>query len=60
MKLFKFFGGVKDEMKLVTWPTAKENRKDSSTVIMTSILYGLFFAVVDGGIMFILNNFVSK
>lgn len=60
MRLFKFFGSVKDEMKVVTWPTAKENRRDSWTVIMTSIMYGLFFAVIDALIMFLLNTFISK
>lgn len=60
MKLFKFFGEVKEEMKIVTWPTAKENRHDSWTVIMTSVMYGIFFAVADGLIMFLINNFVSK
>ncbi|MGR3741367.1 preprotein translocase subunit SecE [Companilactobacillus sp. DQM5] len=60
MKLFKFFGSVKDEMKIVTWPTAKETRRDSWTVIMTSVMYGIFFAAIDALIIFLINNFVSK
>ncbi|GKQ42168.1 protein translocase subunit SecE [Companilactobacillus sp. RD055328] len=60
MRLFKFFGEVKNEMKVVTWPTAKENRRDSWTVIMTSVMYGLFFAAIDALILFLLNTFVSK
>jgi preprotein translocase, SecE subunit, bacterial len=34
MKLFKFFGSVKKEMKLVVWPTFKENKRDTWTVML--------------------------
>lgn len=34
-------------MKIVTWPTAKENRRDSITVIGTSIFFALFLGGVD-------------
>ncbi|KRL13520.1 preprotein translocase subunit SecE [Schleiferilactobacillus perolens] len=43
----KFLKGVVEEMKLVTWPTFKENRHDTGTVIITSVLFGIFFGLVD-------------
>ncbi|KRM54644.1 preprotein translocase subunit SecE [Lacticaseibacillus sharpeae] len=54
----KFLKSVIDEMKLVTWPTAKETRRDTSTVILTSILFAIYFAVVDWALIAILNKFV--
>lgn len=43
----KFLKSIVQEMKLVTWPTFKENRHDTGTVVITSVLFGLFFAAVD-------------
>ncbi|WP_326717493.1 preprotein translocase subunit SecE [Vagococcus jeotgali] len=43
----KFFKSVAQEMKLVTWPTRKKLVKDVITVIQTTILYAIFFAIVD-------------
>lgn len=45
--MFKFLASVREEMKIVTWPTGKQLRKDVSTVIQTTILFTLFFGVVD-------------
>lgn len=47
----KFLKSVKDEMKLVTWPTGKQLSTDSSTVMITVVLFAIFFAVVDFGIV---------
>lgn len=46
----KFLKSVVDEMKQVTWPTGKELAKYTNTVVVTTILFGIFFAVVDFGI----------
>ncbi|QII81879.1 preprotein translocase subunit SecE [Jeotgalibaca arthritidis] len=46
----KFLKSVKDEMKLVTWPTGKELTQYTSTVVVTVLLFAVFFAVVDFGI----------
>jgi preprotein translocase subunit SecE len=46
----KFLKSVADEMKQVTWPTGKELAKYTNTVVVTTILFALFFAVVDFGI----------
>lgn len=43
----KFLKSVFHEMKIVTWPTAKENRRDSITVIGTSIFFALFLGGMD-------------
>lgn len=58
MKLFKFFGSVNKEMKLVVWPTFKENKRDTWTVIATSLMYAIFFAVVDWGLIKLLQTFI--
>lgn len=61
MKRFpRFIKDVVAEMKLTTWPTAKENRHDTWTVIMTSVLFAIFFAAVGAGITRLLNLFVMK
>lgn len=54
----KFIKSVFHEMKLVTWPTAKETRRDTWTVILTSILFAVYFAIADWLILLILNRFV--
>lgn len=45
--MFKFLDSVREEMKIVTWPTGKQLRKDVSTVIQTTILFAIFFGIVD-------------
>ena len=54
----KFIKSFFQEMKAVTWPTARETRRDTSTVIMTSLLFALYFAAADWIILLILNAFV--
>ncbi|MCH4010243.1 preprotein translocase subunit SecE [Companilactobacillus sp.] len=58
MRLFRFFGSVRKEMKLVVWPTWKENRRDTWTVIMTSLMYAVFFALVDWALVAILQHLI--
>ena len=45
--MIKFFKGVNEEMRKTTWPTAKENRHDTSIVVVTSILFALFLGGLD-------------
>lgn len=45
--MFKFFKSVKEEMKKVTWPTAKQNRRDTAIVVGASILFGLYLGALD-------------
>ncbi|WP_155287798.1 preprotein translocase subunit SecE [Lacticaseibacillus zhaodongensis] len=55
----KFIKGVIDEMKLVTWPNGKETRRDTSTVIVTSILFAIYFALCDWAIISLLDRFIG-
>lgn len=47
MHLFIFLKSVREEMHRVVWPTAKENRRDTSIVISLTLFFVLFFALVD-------------
>lgn len=47
MKLFNFLKSVVQEMKEVTWPNAQETRRDTSTVVGTSVLMAIFLGLVD-------------
>ena len=46
------------EMKAVTWPTARQTRRDTFTVIMTSIIFAIYFAAVDWVINMIFQAFL--
>lgn len=54
----KFIKSVIQEMKLVTWPNAAETRRDTSTVIITSILFAAYFALADWIILLVLKAFI--
>ncbi|WP_071131029.1 preprotein translocase subunit SecE [Enterococcus timonensis] len=45
-----FVRSVFNEMKLVTWPSKKQLRKDTLVVIESSIIFAALFAVMDFGI----------
>lgn len=45
--MIKFFKSVGHEMKLVTWPTYKQNRRDTLIVIITSILFAAYLGALD-------------
>ncbi|CCI87945.1 preprotein translocase subunit SecE [Lactobacillus gigeriorum] len=45
--MIKFFKSVAKEMKLVTWPTFKQNRRDTSVVIVSSILFAAYLGLLD-------------
>jgi preprotein translocase subunit SecE len=47
MHLIRFTKSVCHEMKLVVWPTWKENRRDTTIVIMLTLFFVLFFAFFD-------------
>ncbi|GEN48279.1 preprotein translocase subunit SecE [Ligilactobacillus pobuzihii] len=54
----KFLKDVKQTMKDVTWPTARENRRDTSTVILMTLAFAIFFAIVDYLVQVVLQLFV--
>lgn len=45
--MIKFFKSVGQEMKLCHWPSAKENRRDTANVVVTSLLYAIFLGALD-------------
>lgn len=45
--MIKFFKSVVQEMKEVTWPTAKQNRHDTGIVITSSILFAAYLGALD-------------
>ena len=45
--MIKFFKSVGHEMKLVTWPSFKQNRHDTATVITSSILFAIYLGALD-------------
>ena len=47
MKLTKFVKNVNAEMQKVVWPTAKETRRDTTTVVSLTIFFIIFFAIID-------------
>lgn len=47
MRLFRFFVSVKDEMKQVSWPNAKQTRKDTSNVIEMALFFAIFLGFFD-------------
>lgn len=54
----KFLKDVKQSMKDTTWPTASENRKDTTTVVLMSIGFAIFFGIVDYLVQLIIKLFV--
>ena len=56
--MIKFFKSVGQEMKTVSWPDAKLTRKYTSTLVMTSVLFAIFFGVVDFAILKVLQLFI--
>lgn len=45
--MIKFIKSVVQEMKMVTWPTAKQNRHDTLTVVTSSILFAVYLGALD-------------
>jgi preprotein translocase subunit SecE len=45
-------------MKLVVWPTAKENRRDTTIVVSLTLFFVLFFALFDWLIQLMMKLFV--
>ncbi|MBA1393995.1 preprotein translocase subunit SecE, partial [Lactobacillus sp. XV13L] len=45
--MIKFLKSVGEEMRLVTWPSAKQNRHDTAIVIGSSILFASYLGLLD-------------
>ena len=44
---FKFFKSVNQTMAKVSWPTWKQNRRDTGVVVISSILFGAYLGLLD-------------
>ncbi|HEY4399003.1 MAG TPA: preprotein translocase subunit SecE [Lactobacillaceae bacterium] len=53
--MVNYFKGVAQEMRNVTWPNGKQTNKETWTVIVVSLLFGLFL----GGADWILSHAVN-
>ena len=51
----KFFKSVVQTMKDMTWLNAKETRRDTTTVVVMSIAFAVFFGVVDYAVQAVLS-----
>lgn len=56
--MIKFFNSVGQTMKDTTWPTAKETRHDTWTVISYTIIFAVYFIICDLILTFLLNKFI--
>ncbi|GEP19124.1 preprotein translocase subunit SecE [Pediococcus argentinicus] len=56
--MFRFIKSVGTEMKAVDWPNGRQLRKDSFTVIGTSVFFIIFLALVDWVVQLFLKLFV--
>ncbi|MCT6892941.1 MAG: preprotein translocase subunit SecE [Lactobacillaceae bacterium] len=56
--MIKFFKSVGQTMKDTTWPTAKETRHDTWTVISYTIIFAVYFIICDLILTFLLNKFI--
>ncbi|AYF92902.1 preprotein translocase subunit SecE [Apilactobacillus bombintestini] len=50
MKLINFFKSVGTEMKAVVWPNGHQTKIDTSIVVGMSVLFAIFFAIIDWAI----------
>lgn len=55
----KYFRGIKSEFKKITWPSFKQIVNNTSTVIISVILVGLFIFLLDTVFGAILNLFIK-
>ena len=56
--MFKFLKSVGHEMKLVTWPTYKQNRHDTMVVIVSSVLFAIYLGALDWLFSFLTQKFM--
>jgi preprotein translocase subunit SecE len=46
-KIIDFLNGVTKEMKKVTWPTMDELKESTAVVLVSTMIVGIFIALVD-------------
>lgn len=55
----KFIKSVIKTMKDTTWLTAKETRRDTTTVVVMSLAFAVFFGLVDYAAQAVINLLVQ-
>jgi preprotein translocase subunit SecE len=59
-QLGSFFADVRNEMRKVTFPSRKEVQATTVVVIITVIIFGVYFSVIDyvinGGVQWVLRH----
>ena len=56
----KYVGELRDEMKLVTWPSWKQVRATTAVVIVSVFLFAAYFFVVDSAVGAVINRLFSS
>ncbi|MDO5559983.1 MAG: preprotein translocase subunit SecE [Oscillospiraceae bacterium] len=59
-KVKKYFKDLKSEFKKVVWPSKKQVINNSSVVLATVILIGVFVGLFDTGLGFLLKLILNK
>ncbi|GFH43522.1 preprotein translocase subunit SecE [Lactococcus hodotermopsidis] len=54
--MFKFIGSIVAEMRLVTWPTKREARRDFALVVQYSVFYAVVVMIFD----WLINNGIQQ
>lgn len=53
MRFVRFLRTVNDEMKQVSWPSTKQTRKDTTSVVGMAISFAIFLGAVDWAVQYI-------
>ncbi len=56
----KYVGELRDEMKLVTWPSWKQVRATTAVVIVSVFLFAAYFFVVDSAVGAVINRLFAS
>jgi len=56
----KYFKDTVAELKKVIWPTRKELTNSTVMVIVSILIIGMFIWIFDGGIAYVLQNWILK
>ncbi len=59
-KVAKYFKDLKSEFKKVVWPTKKQLINNSTVVLVTIAIIGIFVGLLDTGLGFLLKFLLSK
>ncbi|USS87006.1 preprotein translocase subunit SecE [Fructilactobacillus cliffordii] len=55
-RFWNFLKSVVGELKLITWPNARQTRIDTTTVIGTTLFFTVFLGLIDWALEALLLN----